>query len=135
MRASPQAHWASIPLPQAPIGLGHFGVVFLSITGRAVPPRVHLLSRTCTITMVSAEPRRGRFRAKARLAEVCSRAARELGSRARCMGKMHGHAEHLGRGRAACARPGDPVLPTRAVAMVKGAPSTLVLWGEVGSWP
>ena len=74
MQASPQAHWSSIPLPQAPISLGHFRVVFLSITGRAVPPSVHLHSRSCTITMASAEPRRGRFRSKARLAAVCGRA-------------------------------------------------------------
>lgn len=127
MRASPQACWASVPLPQAPIGLGHFGVVFLSITGRAVPPRVHLHSRSCTIAMVSDEPRRGRFRAKARLAALCSGASRELGNRARCVGKMCGHAGHLGRGRAACARPGDQVLPVCTVAMVKGAPSTQVL--------
>lgn len=31
MQASPQACWASIPLPQATISLGHFMVVFLSI--------------------------------------------------------------------------------------------------------
>lgn len=62
-------------------------------------------------------------------------AARELGSRVRCLGKMHGHAEHLRRGRAACARPGDQVLPVCAVTMGRAAPSTLVLQGEVCSWP
>lgn len=30
MQASPQALWASIPLPLATISLGHFTVVFLS---------------------------------------------------------------------------------------------------------
>lgn len=32
MQASPQARWASIPLPQATISLDHFTVVFLFIT-------------------------------------------------------------------------------------------------------
>lgn len=77
MQASPQACWASVPLPQAPISLGHFRVVFLSIAGRAVPPRAHLHGRSCAITMVSAEPSRGRCRARDRLAVAGSRARQQ----------------------------------------------------------
>lgn len=50
------------------------------------------------------------------------------------MTEMYGHAQHLGRDRAVCARPGDQILPVCAVAVVKAPPPTLVLWGEVGFW-
>lgn len=50
-----------VPLPWAPMSSGHFRGVFLSVSGRAVPPRVRFHGRFCTITTVSAKPKRSRF--------------------------------------------------------------------------
>lgn len=72
MQASPQACWGIHP---PPTGYHHFGPLQGSFPfyRRAVPPKVHPHGMYWTITRATTEPRRGRFRAKAKLTVECSR--------------------------------------------------------------
>lgn len=79
-----------VPFPWAPMSSDHFRGVFLSVTARAVPPRVRFHGRFCTVTTVSAEPNRSRFGLNPGLVLGWQGFAAGQGSkRDREQGKMH----------------------------------------------